>query len=64
MRKCLTAEPHGGISSAEAPSSLMTLACIKVTQKAASTVPMLQVITIIHSQALHFRGKERKVLQV
>jgi hypothetical protein len=33
LRKCLTAGSHGGISSMEAPSSLMTLACVKLTQE-------------------------------
>ena len=30
LRKCLTAGSHGGLSSTEAPSSLMSLACVKL----------------------------------
>jgi hypothetical protein len=32
-RKCLTAGSHGGISSREAPSSVITPACVKLTHK-------------------------------
>ena len=32
MRKCLTAGSHGGISSTEAPFSVITPACVKLTQ--------------------------------
>jgi hypothetical protein len=32
LRKCLTAESHRGISSTEAPFSVITLACFKLTQ--------------------------------
>jgi hypothetical protein len=38
LRKCLTTQSHGGISSTEAPSSLMTLAFVDThTTKPAST---------------------------
>ena len=33
LRKCLTAGFHGGISSREAPFSVITPACVKLTQK-------------------------------
>jgi hypothetical protein len=33
LKKCLTVGPHGDISSMEAPPSLMTPACIKLTHK-------------------------------
>lgn len=33
MRKCLTSGSHGGISSREAPFSVMIPACVKVTHK-------------------------------
>ena len=33
LGKCLTAGSHGGISSTDDPSSLMTLACVKLTHK-------------------------------
>jgi hypothetical protein len=32
LRKCLTAGSHGGISSREAPFSVVTPACVKLTQ--------------------------------
>jgi hypothetical protein len=39
LRKCLTAESHGGISSREASCSVITLALVKLTQKKpASTI--------------------------
>jgi hypothetical protein len=33
LRKCLTARSHGGISSMESPFSVITPACVKLTQK-------------------------------
>jgi hypothetical protein len=33
LRKCLTAVSHGGISSREAPFSVITPACVKLTHK-------------------------------
>jgi hypothetical protein len=33
LRKCLTAESHGGISPTEAPFSVITPACVKLTHK-------------------------------
>jgi hypothetical protein len=33
LRKCLTAGSHGGISSTEAPFSVITPACVKLTHK-------------------------------
>jgi hypothetical protein len=33
LRKCLTAVSHGGISSNEAPFSVITPACVKLTPK-------------------------------
>jgi hypothetical protein len=33
LRKCLTAGSHGGISSREAPFSVITPACVKLTHK-------------------------------
>jgi hypothetical protein len=33
LRKCLTAGSHGGISLGEAPFSVITPACVKLTHK-------------------------------
>jgi hypothetical protein len=33
LRKCLTAGSHGGISSREAPFSVITPTCVKLTQR-------------------------------
>jgi hypothetical protein len=42
FRKCLTARSHGGISSREAPFSVITPACVKLTHKTNQYIYILQ----------------------
>jgi hypothetical protein len=44
LRKCLTAGYHGGIYSREAPFSVITPACVKLTHKT-STLTISQFLT-------------------
>ena len=39
LKKCLTAGSHGGISSREAPFSVINPACVKLTHKSTSIPP-------------------------
>jgi hypothetical protein len=40
-KKCLTAESHGDLTSNEAPSSLMMLACVELTHKTSQYTGLL-----------------------
>ena len=53
MRKCLTAGSHQDTSSAEVPSSLMTLACVELAHKT-SQYSTLSKVTKISFRVLIF----------
>jgi hypothetical protein len=47
IEKCLTAGSHGGISSREAPFSVITPACVKLTHKTSQYIRETILSTVV-----------------